>query len=84
MSLLAYITLDRSRYLGSGSFSKVYRGSYRDAPCAVKMIFTLDLTTEVIKRVAAEAHILSQIQVCTNNKYVNETRISISYNAAHI
>jgi serine/threonine protein kinase len=48
--------------LGSGSFSKVYKGSYRKQACAIKIIFTLDLTEEIINRIAAEAHILSQIK----------------------
>ena len=32
--------------------------------CAVKLVFTLDLTADVIRRAAAEAQILSQIKVC--------------------
>lgn len=59
----AYIELDRESLLGSGSFSKVYKGSYRKQTCAIKIIFTVDLTEAVINRVAAEAHILSQIKV---------------------
>jgi serine/threonine protein kinase len=58
----AYITLDKTRQLGSGSFSKVYLGSYRKERCAIKLIFTLDLTQDVIRRVAAEAQILSMIK----------------------
>lgn len=58
----AYITMDTRRQLGSGSFSKVYLGSYRRQRCAIKMIFTLDLTQDVIRRVAAEAQILSMIK----------------------
>lgn len=42
---------------------QVYEGSYRKKRCAVKLIFTVDLTEDVIRRVAAEARILSQIQV---------------------
>lgn len=58
----AYISLDKNKQLGSGSFSKVYLGSYRNEKCAIKMIFTLDLTQDVIHRVAAEAQILSMIK----------------------
>lgn len=58
----AYISLDKNKQLGSGSFSRVYRGKYRDKDCAVKLIFTLDLTVDVIKRIAAEAQLLSLIR----------------------
>jgi serine/threonine protein kinase len=58
----AYIALDKNKQLGSGSFSRVYQGRYRDQPCAIKLIFTVDLTVDVIKRVAAEAQLLSLIR----------------------
>eukprot|EP01038_Epipyxis_sp_PR26KG_P004338 gene4338-6140_t len=58
----ACIKLDKHNYLGSGSFSKVYKGSYRGKVCAIKMIYTVDLTADIIKRVAAEASILSAIR----------------------
>lgn len=58
----ACIKLDHSKHLGAGSFSKVYRGTYRGKECAIKLIYTLDLTADVIKRVAAEASILSSIR----------------------
>ena len=41
----------------------VYRGTYQGKACAIKLIFTLDLTLDVIQRVAAEASILSAAQV---------------------
>ena len=62
----AYIELDRSKQLGSGSFSKVYRGTYRKQECAIKLVFTVDLTEDVISRVVAEAQILSQIKVSSS------------------
>jgi len=55
----AHIYLDKGALLGQGSFSRVYRGSYRKHPCAIKLIFTLDLTPGVIRRVCAEATILT-------------------------
>lgn len=58
----ACIKLDQRKPLGSGSFSKVYKGTYRGKECAVKLIYTVDLTADVIKRVAAEASILSSIR----------------------
>lgn len=58
----ACIKVNFQRPLGAGSFSKVYKGSYRSRECAIKLIYTVDLTTDVIKRVAAEASILSAIR----------------------
>ncbi|KAJ1412260.1 hypothetical protein B484DRAFT_455402, partial [Ochromonadaceae sp. CCMP2298] len=58
----AYISLDKTRQLGSGSFSRVYLGKYRRKPCAIKLIFTLDLTLDVIRRIAAEAQLLSLVR----------------------
>lgn len=58
----AKIKLNLNNYLGAGSFSKVYRGYYRKQECAIKLIYTFDLTADVINRVAAEASILSAIR----------------------
>ena len=58
----AYIKLDEKRLLGQGSFSRVYSGTYRNRVCAVKMIYTLDLTVETISRIAAEAELLSSVK----------------------
>lgn len=58
----AYISLDNKKMLGSGSFSKVYMGKYRQRQCAIKLVFTLDLTSDIIRRVAAEAQLLSSIR----------------------
>lgn len=59
----AHISLDKSKILGTGSLSKVYRGQYRGKLCALKLIFTADLTVETIHRVAAEAALLSSVKV---------------------
>ena len=59
----AYISMDTSKLIGSGSFSKVYIGAYRKKKCAIKLIFTPDLTEDVIRRIGAEAQILSSINV---------------------
>jgi hypothetical protein len=58
----AYITLDKSKMLGTGSFSRVYLGKYRQRPCAIKLVYTMDVTKEIIARIAAEAEILSSIK----------------------
>ena len=58
----ASLKLDMKKLLGSGSFSKVYRGTYRGSEVAIKLIYTADLTTDIIMRVAAEASILSSIR----------------------
>jgi hypothetical protein len=39
------------------------RGIYKKEPCAVKLIFTTDLTEEVISRITAEATLLSAVHV---------------------
>ena len=57
----AYLSLDSHTLLGSGSFSKVYRGAFKDTPVAIKMLFTNDLNPEVIRRCSSEAQILSKI-----------------------
>ena len=51
-----------SKALGMGSFSKVYRGTYRKREVAIKLILTMDLTVDVIQRISAEASILSSIR----------------------
>lgn len=43
----AYLSLDNHTLLGSGSFSKVYRGAFKGTPVAIKMLFTNDLNPEV-------------------------------------
>lgn len=53
------------------------RGSYRNQQCAVKLIYTMDLTVDVIQRVAAEASILSSLQVCISLDYAVACVISI-------
>eukprot|EP00600_Ochromonadales_sp_CCMP1393_P010984 CAMPEP_0175000894 /NCGR_PEP_ID=MMETSP0005-20121125/2839_1 /TAXON_ID=420556 /ORGANISM="Ochromonas sp., Strain CCMP1393" /LENGTH=1630 /DNA_ID=CAMNT_0016255735 /DNA_START=161 /DNA_END=5053 /DNA_ORIENTATION=- len=58
----ACIKMDTRKHLGAGSFSKVYKGTYRGRDCAIKLIYTMDLTVDTIKRVAAEASILSSIR----------------------
>lgn len=58
----AYMTLDKSSLLGCGSFSKVYKGTYRSSPVAIKLIFTVDLNPEIIGRCMSEAEILSKIR----------------------
>jgi serine/threonine protein kinase len=57
----AYLSLDIKTLLGSGSYSKVYRGAFKGTPVAIKLLFTVDLNPEVIKRCSSEAQILSKI-----------------------
>ncbi len=58
----AYIRINSKKLLGQGSFSKVFKGTYREEQCAVKLIYTVDLTPDTIKRVAAEAETLSALK----------------------
>ncbi len=59
------VSFDKKNILGYGSFSKVYRGSYSklasSKECAIKLVFTMDLTEDDIYRVVAEATILSAV-----------------------
>lgn len=58
----AYISLDKTAImLGTGSYSKVYLGSYKNRAVAIKMLFTPDLNVDVIRRCCNEAKILSRI-----------------------
>lgn len=55
----AHVVINNERVLGQGSFSKVFRGTYKLVPCAVKVVFTTDLTSEDVLKAATEAKILS-------------------------
>ena len=57
----AYIKMNTKRLLGQGSFSKVYLGTYRLRPVALKLIYTVDLNVETIARAAVEVELLSSI-----------------------
>ena len=57
----AYLSLDKKKMLGCGSYSKVYRGKYRGTPVAIKMLFTVDLNPEIIRRCCTEAQLLSDV-----------------------
>jgi hypothetical protein len=65
---------DPNTYLGGGSFSRVYKGQYKNKDCAIKLIRTADLTKDIIRKVAAEASILSSIK---NPNIVNILGISV-------
>lgn len=58
----SYITLKKDSLLGTGSFSKVYKGTYKGVECAIKLVFTVDLTQSEVQRVMKEAQILSSIK----------------------
>lgn len=55
------ISYDKKNLIGYGSFSKVYKGKFKAKECAIKLVYTMDLTEEDICRVAAEATILSSV-----------------------
>jgi hypothetical protein len=57
----AYLSLDKKKLLGCGSYSKVYRGKYRGTPVAIKLLFTVDLNPEIIRRCCTEAQLLSDV-----------------------
>ena len=47
--------------LGSGSTSRVFQGTFRDRPVAIKMIFCPDLTPETVASFYHEATLLAQL-----------------------
>lgn len=53
-----FINIDYFIYL----LKFIFRGAYRNMPCAIKLVFTSDLTEEVILRAEAEATLLSSIK----------------------
>jgi serine/threonine protein kinase len=57
----AQVELSSSNPIGQGSFSKVFRGKLLQRDVAVKLIFTLDLTQQIIEKVASEATILTSV-----------------------
>ncbi|RYG66907.1 hypothetical protein EON64_08630, partial [archaeon] len=65
----AYLKVDQRQKLGAGSFSTVYMGMYKNTPVAIKMLVTLDLNPDVIKRVNNEARILTSL--CPHPNVVN-------------
>ena len=58
----AHIALDTQKIIGQGSFSRVYVGTYRLQKCAIKLVYSLDLTAEEIRKVAAEATLLNSVR----------------------
>ncbi len=62
----AYLQLDKSKLLGVGGSSKVFRGWYKNEKVAVKLLFVIDITPELIRRAVQEARTLSQFR-----RYVN-------------
>mmetsp|Transcript_19661 Transcript_19661/g.31214 ORF Transcript_19661/g.31214 Transcript_19661/m.31214 type:complete len:679 (+) Transcript_19661:78-2114(+) len=56
----AYLKMDKKDLLGTGGTSKVYRGYYKGMPVAVKLVFVIDITIDVIQRCVSEARTLSQ------------------------
>ena len=52
----------REVVLGAGSNARVYKGRFRDTECAIKMIFTPELTPSVIESLCEEAGMLGSLQ----------------------
>lgn len=62
----AFLQLDKSKLLGAGGSSKVYRGLFKNGQVAVKMLFVLDITPELIQRTVQEAQTLSRFRRYAN------------------
>ncbi|GAB5370012.1 hypothetical protein AAMO2058_001455800 [Amorphochlora amoebiformis] len=48
--------------LGAGSYSRVYRGVFKGKSCAIKMMFTPELTPDIIDNVCSEAALLGSLK----------------------
>ena len=51
------------RLLGMGSTARVYEGRWCGRRCAVKVLFTVEIVPEEIKRTCLEAELLHSLQV---------------------
>jgi serine/threonine protein kinase len=59
----AYLSLGKKyTILGAGGTSRVYRGTYKGEPVAIKMIYCMDLTPAVVSNFYEEAIVLSALQ----------------------
>jgi serine/threonine protein kinase len=53
--------------LGSGSSARVYEGKWCDRRCAVKILFTVEITPEEIRRTCIEASLLHRLQASSEH-----------------
>ena len=61
----AYLNIPEGSILGHGGSSRVYKGKYKGKDVAVKMLFCIDLTKEVIRRFFNEIKIHSGLRHST-------------------
>ena len=61
----AYLNIPEGSILGHGGSSRVYKGKYKGNDVAVKMLFCIDLTKEVIRRFFNEIKIHSGLRHST-------------------
>jgi serine/threonine protein kinase len=53
--------------LGQGSSARVYEGRWCGRKCAIKVLFTMDICPDDIKRCCAEAALLHRLQECSEH-----------------
>lgn len=57
----SFVKIVPSRILGGGSSARVYEGRFKNRICAIKVLYTLDITPVEIERTCREASLLKQL-----------------------
>lgn len=62
LTRLSYAAGKHQQVLGAGGTARVFKGSYRGKPVAVKMMFCVELDAELVNTFCEEAGMLAQLQ----------------------
>jgi hypothetical protein len=63
----SHLEINTNRLLGVGSTARVYEGNWCNKKCAIKVLFTVEIVPEEIKRICLEAALLHSLQNSSNN-----------------
>lgn len=58
----AFMNLGHDQVLGAGGTSKVFLGSWKRTPCAVKMLFQVELSAATLRAFFSEARLLTSLR----------------------
>ena len=77
----AYLNVPEGSILGHGGSSRVYKGKYKGQDVAVKMLFCIDLTKDVVRRFFKEIKIILNLmkQNLKSRKFTKSNVTSKSY-----